>query len=142
VEVSHVRKRLTAAIDRARRDAQQRRERTSEAQRTYDTFLSEVAVPVSRMLANALKADGYLFTVATPGGGVRLASEKARDDYIDVALDSTADPPQVVGHVSYTRGSRTISEERPVKPGALPGAITDEEFLEFLIDALQPWLAR
>jgi hypothetical protein len=142
VEVSQVRKRLTAAIERGRRDAQQRRERTSEAQRGYDSFLADIAVPISRTLASALKADGFPFTVATPGGGVRLTSDRARDDYIDIALDSTADPPQVIGHVSYTRGSRTITEERPVKPGALPSAISEEEFLEFLIAALEPWLAR
>jgi hypothetical protein len=142
LEVSHVRKRLTAAIDRSRRDAAQRRERTAEAQRAYEAFLADIAVPVSRMLASALKAESYPFTIATPGGGVRLISEKGRDDYIDVALDATADPPQVVGHISYTRGSRTIAEERPVKPDALPNAISEEEFLEFLIGALQPWLQR
>jgi hypothetical protein len=142
VEVSHVRKRLTASLERARRDAQQRRERTAEAQRAYDVFLADIAVPISRMLVSALKADGYMFTIATPGGGVRLTSDKTRDDYIDIALDSTSDPPQVVGHINYTRGSRTISDERPIKAGELPSAITEEEFLDFLLSALDPWLAR
>jgi hypothetical protein len=142
VEVSHVRRRLAAAIDHARRTAQQRRERSSEAQRAYETFLSDVAVPVTRMMASALKADGYLFTVATPGGGVRLVSDKGRDDYIEIALDTAADPPEVVGRTSYTRGSRTMADERPVKRGALPSAITEEEFLDFLVDALGPWLER
>jgi hypothetical protein len=142
VEVSHVRRRLIASIERARRDAQQRRERTAEAQRAYESFLSEIAVPISRMLVSALKADGYLFSIATPGGGVRLTSDKTRDDYIDIALDSTSDPPQVVGHINYTRGSRTVSEERPITAGKLPSAITEEEFLDFLLGALEPWLAR
>ena len=142
MEVSHVRRRLTAAIEQARRTAQQRRERSSEVQRAYETFLADVAVPVARMAVSALKADGYPFTIATPGGGVRLISDKGRDDYVEIALDTTADPPEVVGRTSYTRGSRTVAEERPVKRGASPQAISEDDFLEFLVEALGPWFER
>lgn len=142
MEVSHVRRRLTAAIELARRGAQERRERAAATERTYETFLADVAVPVMRMLASALKADGYPFTVATPGGAVRLASDKGRDDYIELALDTAVDPPEVIGRVSYGRGSRTLAEERPVKPGASPQAITEEDVLDFLLRALEPWLGR
>jgi hypothetical protein len=141
LEVSVVRKRLTAAIEQARREAPQRRERSAAAQRSYDAFLSGVAVPITRMMASALKADGYLFTVATPGGGLRLVSDKGRDDYIEIALDTAADPPEVVGRISRTRGSRTIAEEHPIKAGASPDAISEEDFLDFLVVALAPWLA-
>lgn len=142
MEVSHVRKRLTAAIDRAKRGSQERRERVAAAERAYAAFLADVAVPIMRMVASSLKAEGYLFTVNTPGGSVRLASDKGRDDYIELALDSTAHPPEVIGVVRYARGSRTISEERPVKPGASPDAIGEEDVLEFLVKALEPWLER
>jgi hypothetical protein len=142
VEVSQVRRRLSAAMEQARREAQQRRERASETQRAFDAFLAGVAVPVARMAASVLKAEGYSFTVATPGGGLRLISDKGRDDYVEIALDTTASPPLVIGRISYARGSRTIAEERPVKPGASPDAITEEEFLDFLAGALEPWLER
>jgi hypothetical protein len=142
LEVSHVRRRLSAAIEQARRIAQQRRERSSEVQRSYEVFLTDVAVPVARMVANVLKAEGYTFTMATPGGGLRLISDKGRDDYVEIALDTSANPPDVIGRTSYSRGSRTIAEERPVKPGASPDAISEEEFLEFLVGALDPWLER
>ena len=142
MEVSHVRRRLSAAIERTRRGAQARRERAAEVDRAYQAFLADVAVPVARMLASALKAEGYPFTVATPGGGLRLTSDKARDDYIDIALDTPADPPEVVARISHTRGSRTIAEERPMKPDASPQAITEEDVLEFLLNALEPWLER
>jgi hypothetical protein len=142
LEVSHVRRRLAAAIEQARRDAQQRRERSSEVQRAYEVFLADVAVPVARMAASVLKAEGYSFTVATPGGGVRLISDKGRDDYIEIALDTTAHPPDVLGRIRYARGSRTIAEERSVKAGAPPQAITEDDFLEFLVRALEPWLER
>jgi hypothetical protein len=142
LEVSQVRRRLTAAIEQARRIAQQRRERSSETQRAYEVFLAEVAVPVARMVGHVLKSEGYLFTVATPGGGLRLISDRGRDDYVEIALDTTANPPIVVGRTSYSRGSRTISEERPVKPGAPPESITEDEFLDFIVGALEPWFER
>jgi hypothetical protein len=93
------------------------------------------------MAANVLKAEGYLFTVATPGGGLRLISDKGRDDYVEIALDTSASPPIVIGRISYARGSRTMAEERPVK-AASPQTITEDEFLEFLVKALEPWLER
>ena len=142
MEVSHVRRKLTAAIEQARRIAQQRRERSSEVQRAYEAFLADVAVPIARMLGNVLKAEGYPFTVATPGGGLRLISDKGRDDYVEIGLDTTSNPPDVVGRIRYARGSRTIAEERPVKPGASPQAITEDELLDFLIHAVEPWLER
>jgi hypothetical protein len=142
LEVSHVRKQLMAAIERARKTGQARRERASAVERAYETFLVDVATPVMRMLASALKADRYPFTVATPGGSIRLASDKGRDDYIEFGLDTATDPPEVIGRISYGRGSRTITEERPVKGGASPQAITEEDVLEFLLKALEPWLER
>ena len=142
VEVSQVRNRLRRAIDGAREHAQQRRQQAVEAERAYKVFLDEVATPLVRQVANALKVEGYAFTVFTPGNGLRLASDRGRDDYIEFALDDTGGPPQVVARISRTRGSRTLDEERPIKPGALPGAITDEDLLTFLLDALEPWLEK
>lgn len=142
MEVSFVRNRLTRAIERARRVAQDRRQRAADTERSYETFLQEVATPVVRMLATALKAEGYPFTVFTPAGRLRLASDKGRDDYIELMIDSTVDPPQVTGLVTYGRGSRTISEEHPLKAGATPEAITQDDVLDFLLKALEPWLER
>ena len=121
---------------------QERRERIAATERAYEAFLADVAIPVTRMLASALKADGYPFTVNTPGGSVRLASDKGRDDYIELSLDASVDPPEVIGIIRYSKGSRTDSEERPVKPGAWPDAITEDDVLEFLVRALEPWLER
>jgi len=142
VEVSLARNRLNRAIEAARERAQQRRQRTTSAEGAYDTFLQEVATPVVRLVANTLKVENYAFTVFTPGGGLRLASDRGRDDYIEFALDTAADPPQVVGRISHTRGSRTLDEERPIKPGTPPEGLSEEDVLTFLLDALQPWLER
>lgn len=130
------------AIEAARERAQRRRARTAEADTSYAAFLQDVATPVAKQVANTLKVEGYGFTVFTPGDGLRLASDRGRDDYIEFALDAESDPPQVIGRIRYTRGSRTIDEERPVKPGATPDAVSEEEVLAFLLDALAPWLER
>lgn len=142
MEISHVRKQLKAAIDKARERAQQRRTLAAEAERTYATFLETVAIPVTRQVANALKAEGYAFTVFTPGGGLRLASDRSRDDYIDFTLDTSAARPQVVARISQTRGSRTLEDERPIRKDTPPEAISEEDFLEFLLDVLEPWMER
>ena len=142
VEVSLVRNRLNRAIEVARERAQKRRQRTATAERAYETFLQDVATPVMRLVANSLKVENYAFTVFTPGGGLRLASDRGRDDYVEFALDGTAEPPQVVGRLSRARGSRTLDEERPIKPGTPPEELSEEDVLTFLLDALQPWLER
>lgn len=142
MEVSLVRKRLKTAIDAARARAQHRRQSAAEAERAYEVFLHEVAIPITRQVANALKAEGYGFTVSTPGGGVRLGSERARDDFIELRLDTVDSIPQVMGRVSASRGSRVLDEERPVKPGASPDAISEDDVLDFLLQALESWIER
>jgi hypothetical protein len=142
VEVSDVRRQLKHAIDRAKVRAQQRRQHTADAERAYTAFLEDVATPTTRMLANALKAEGYPFTVSTPTGGLRLASDRGRDDYVEIALDSSGGTPTVVGRIRYTRGSRTLEDERPIKAGAAPQQLSEGDVLAFLVDALDPWLDR
>jgi hypothetical protein len=142
MEISRVRNQLRNAIERARARAHQRRHRAQDAERAYEVFLRDVAVPVTRQVANALKAEGYAFTVFTPGGGVRLSADRGRDDYVELALESADDPPQVMARISRTRGSRTINDERPLKDGASPEQITEVDVLDFWLDVLEPWLER
>jgi hypothetical protein len=142
VEISVVRNRLNRAIEASRERAQRRRERTSTAESAFELFLQNVATPVTKLVANSLKVENYAFTVFTPGGGLRLASDRGRDDYVEFALDLDSDPPQVVGRISRTRGSRTLTEDRPIKPGSSPGEISEEDVLAFLLGALEPWLER
>jgi len=129
-------------VDRARARAQRQREHTADAERAYNAFLEEIAIPTTRMMANVLKAEGYPFTMSTPSGGLRLASDRGRDDYVEFALDTTGERAQVMGRIRRTRGSRTIEEERPIKPDAAPQELSDSDFLTFLVAALEPWLER
>ena len=104
MEVSEVRKRLLQTIDRAKRAAAERRTQADAASAAYERFLETVATPLFRMVAASLRAEGYLFAVHTPAGGLRLASDRSAEDFIELALDTSADPPTVVARVS--RGPR------------------------------------
>jgi hypothetical protein len=130
------------AIDRAKARSQQHRQHAAEAERAYAAFLEDVATPTTRMMANVLKAEGYPFTVSTPSGGLRLASDRGRDDYIEFALETNGDSSVVIGRIRYTRGSRTLEDERPIRAGALPQDLSDADVLAFLVSALEPWLER
>jgi len=139
VEVSYVRKRIQGAIAGARQQAQQQRQAVAEAERTYATFLEQIATPVARQVANALKVEGVGVTLYTPGNGLRLAADRGRNDFIELVLDTDTPQPQVIGRISYTRGSRTLDEERPLK-AAPPDQLTEDDVLEFFLAALEPWL--
>lgn len=142
MEVAQVRRRLQAAVAAARERSQQRRQRVADAENRYDQFLANVAVPLARQVVNVLKAEGRSFTVSTPGRSVRLETDRGRDDFVEITLNTEIDPPGVVGLIRYTRGSRTIDEERPVKSSAAPDEITEDDLLEFLLRALEPWIER
>ena len=142
MEISAVRRRIHTAISTAKDRAKQRRQRADETGRAYEAFLDRVAGPLARQVANALKAEGYSFTLSTPERGVRLSSDYGRDDFIELALDTNAEVPQIVGRIRRTRGSRTIDEEQPIKPGAAPQDVSESDVLEFLARALEPWLER
>jgi hypothetical protein len=139
MEISLVRRRLTETIERAKKQAADRRGRGDAAARDFEVFLQKIAVPLFRQIANALKADGYAFTVFTPSGSVRLMSDRAAEDYIELTLDAAANPPQVVGQISRTRGRRVIDAERPI--GA-PDTLTEEQLLEFLLKELEAFVER
>src|SRR5688572_32308270 len=114
-DVAEVRKRIRAEIEKARRDQAERRARTAEATRAYEEFLETAAIPVFRMFANVLKSEGLPFEVMTPAGGVRLQSERHREDAIEMELDTTADPPQPLVTIKRVRGSRIIQTDRSIK---------------------------
>jgi hypothetical protein len=139
MEISLVRKRLTETIERARKHAGERRGRNDQAARDFEVFLQKVAVPLFRQVANALKADGYAFTVFTPSGSVRLMSDRVAQDYIELTLDTADDAPRVMGQVSRTRGRRVLDAEHAI--GA-PDTLTEEAVLDFLLKELEAFVER
>ena len=141
MEVALIRKRLKSEIEQARRTAAERRERSKAAARVYEAFLESIAIPTFRQVATVLRAEGILFEVQTPAGGVRLASDRNRDDGITLELDDTQDPPQAMISVQRSWGSRVIQTERVVKERTAIDRITAEDLLDRLFEELRPWLA-
>lgn len=140
-EVAAVRKRVRTAIDQARRDSAERRERVAEAQKNYDTFLHQAAIPAFRMVANVLKSEGNLnFEVTTPGSSVRLQSERHREDAIELELDTTANPPQPLVTITRARGSRLVQSDRSIKGSNPLVQLTEDDVIDMLLEELRPWL--
>jgi hypothetical protein len=142
VEISEVRRRLLAAIDKARRDAADRRARVDAAARDYETFLSERAAPVFHQLAAALKAEGHQFNVFTPAASIRLAAARSPEEFIELFLDDSSEPPVVVGRVTRGRGRKTTSAERALKDGAAIADLADEDVLVFLLEEIPRLIER
>jgi hypothetical protein len=141
MDVALIRKRLKTEIDHARRAAAERRERTKTATRAYETFLEEIAVPSFRQIANVLKAEGIPFEVQTPLGGVRLVSDRNRDDVLALELDTAQDPPQVMLSSMRTWGSRVLQTERALKERTAIEHLSQEDVLDCVVEGLRPWLA-
>jgi hypothetical protein len=141
MDTSAVRQRVTQAIDQARRSAAERRARNDDAGRAYARFLDRVAIPLFRQVAGALKAENFHFTVFTPGGSVRLASDKTAEDSIELTLDTTGPRPLVIGHVSRARGRRVVESEHPIADAEVAD-LTDEHVLDFVMRELPPFVER
>ncbi len=141
METSEVRRRLLQAIAQAKQGASERLSESDLAARQFERFLEEVAGPVVRQFAGALRAEGFPYQIATPAGLLRLESERAREDVIEIALD-TSERPVVVGRTSRGRGRRLVSEERPLREGAGVADLTEEDVLAYLLAVIPPFVER
>jgi predicted membrane GTPase involved in stress response len=142
IEISDMRKRLRAAIDHSRRAAVARRAQSDEAAVAYAAFLSNRAEPLVQMLANALRAEGYPFTVFTPRGGLRLASGRSGEDFIEFVLDTTVAHPAVLLRVNRGRGRRVVQHERPIRGEERIDQLTEEDVITALLEEIAPFVER
>ena len=99
-------------------------------------------MPVLRLVASALKAEGHVFQVLTPAGTVRLQSDRERDDYLEIVLDGTKASPTVIGRSSYVRGSQLQTAEHPIGESALVSDLTDEDVFEWVLRVILPFVER
>lgn len=142
MEISDIKRRVVETIERARRQAVDRRARNDEAAREYESFLNQTAIPVFKQVSNVLRAEGLTFTVFTPGGSagnVRLMSDRSAEDYIELSLDTSGEEPVVSGHTGRSRGRRVIESEQAIGP---PATLTENDVLSFVLKALEPLVER
>ena len=142
MEVSEVRRHVRAAIEAARRLAQERRVRTDRAALEYQEFLRDRAVPLFQTVASALVAENYRFKVFTPADSVRLASDANGTDFIELSLDPTTDPPSVVGRSSRGRGTRLVASERSIKDNVAIGDLSEDDVMAFLMEEIPALIER
>ena len=141
MEVADVRKGVLDAMARAKQRNAERRAKVEASAQAFESLLSRSVVPLMRQIANVLRVESYLFTVSTPAGGVRLASDKNADDFIKISFDTSGDAPRVVARTSWRRGRQVIDREQTVGSGA-PGSITEAEIFAFLMKEIEPFVER
>ena len=141
IETSELRRRLRSAIEQSRSNSAARRERTEAAGRDYEQFLTKIAVPVVQQFANVLSGEGHQFHVATPAESVRMTSAGSAEDYIEILLDTSEDPPEVVGRTSRGRGRRMVTSERPVRERTAVAELNEEDVLAFLLTEVIPFVS-
>jgi len=133
MEISDIRRRLRQALEQARKATTERRSRADAASIAYNAFLRDVATPVFRMFANVAKADNYPCTVYSPAEGLRLVSERSAEDYIEIWLDTSLDPPKIATRVNRVRGRNVMTNEGLLRPESPINSLTDEDVLAFLL---------
>jgi len=137
MDVSELRRGILRALEEARKDAATRRASFDEAGQAYEAFLRDVAVPLFRQAAIVLKAEGQLYSVHTPAGSVRLASDGAPETFVELELDSSGRSPQVLGRVSLARGRRGhVVDEAPLGEGTAVSELTERDVSEYLLRAI------
>jgi hypothetical protein len=128
-------------MEQARSNAAARRERSDAAARDYEQFLATIAIPVVQQFANVLSAEGHHFHLATPAGSVRLTSASSSEDYVEILLDTSQDPPEVIGRTSHGRGRRMVASERPVRDQTAVSELNEEDVLAFLLTEIVPFVS-
>lgn len=137
MDVSDLRKSILRALDNARKEAATRRTSVDEASAAYATFLETVAVPLLRQAQSVLKAERQAFTVHTPAGSARLASDSAPETFLEITLDSTGARPQVLGRISLARGRQgVVVDERPIGPETPIAQLGESDVADFLLAAI------
>ena len=141
-EVSEVRQRVLAMIERAKQDAAERRARADVAEAQARRFIQDTVTPLARQVLSVLKVEGFQYRLSTPAGSVRLVFGKHHEDFIDLAVDATQDPVTIMTLVSHVRGQRVSTTERPLADSVEVDQLTEEHVLAFLLAALPVFVAR
>jgi hypothetical protein len=143
MDVSDLRKRILRALDEARKDTSARRQNVDQASAAYQQFLTGVAVPLFMQAANVLRAEGHPFSVHTPADSVRLASDRASQDFIELELDASTPQPQVLGRTTMARGGKGLAvDERPLAPGKAIQELTEDDVAQFLMTEIRRLVTR
>ena len=141
-ETSDIVRRVRRAVAAARAAAARRRERVTEAEIEGRAVLDDLVSPLCRKVASVLAAEGHRFAVSTPVGAVRLSRAASGGDFVELALDTSRDPPALIGRAAWAWGQRVRQEERVIAAHPDIGRLTADEFLDYLLAAVAPLVER
>jgi hypothetical protein len=142
LEPAQIRRRVQTRLADLKRGAAARRDNVASAERAWTLFLANVATPTLTTVAQSLSAEGHPYRVTTPGNAVRMASERSGRSYLEIRLDTSTPAPQVVAEICRERGSRVVTEDRPIGEALDVEGITDEQLLAFILEALGDLIER
>lgn len=137
METGELRRQIYLALERSKREAAERRAASDRAAEAYSAFLADIAVPFVRQVVSILRADNYLVTAFTPAGSARVSSDRAAEDFVEIALDETGDVPHVVVRTSVQRGrAGVIASTRELAPRKPIGSLTDQDVADVFVPEL------
>jgi hypothetical protein len=128
-------------LDRARQRAAAQREHAHRTSQAFDNVLP-AAAGIWKQVASLLKAEGHGFSVHTPAGVLRLASERSGDDFIEVIVDGARRPPAVVVRTRLARGRVVIDRESVVAEGDAVQTLDEARLLDVLLGELELFVER
>lgn len=141
-DVGEVRKQLKHAIDAHKKANVSRRAESDQASKQFDAWIQLVGEPLCREFTSALRGEGYQFRLQTPQGVARISSERSPDDFLELAFDSRRTPVALVLSRSYTRGSKTFTDERVLCEGARIEDVEPQVLLSALVEDILPLIER
>ena len=142
LETAEVRRQLTHRLAELRKAQTQRRASSEAARAAFEGVLEREIAPTMRQFAQALKAEGFPFSVQTPASTARLVSDRSSDNVVDIGLELGGAEPAVVVRTAYTRGRRQLEDERTLAQGAAIASLDGERVLAVLLDVIEPFVER
>ena len=142
LETAEVRRQLTHRLAELRKAQTQRRTAADAARTAFESVLEREIAPTMRQFAQALKAEGFSFSVQTPASTARLVSDRSSDSVVDIVLELGGAQPAVVVRTAYTRGRRQLEDERTLAQGDAIAALDGERVLAVLLDVIEPFVER
>jgi len=142
LETAEVRRQLTHRLAELRKAQTQRRATGDAARAAFEGVLESEIAPTVRQFAQALKAEGFNFSVQTPASTVRLVSDRSSDNVVDIVLELGGAQPEVIVRSAYTRGRRQLEDERTLAQGEAIASLDGERVLAVLLDVIEPFVER
>lgn len=155
-----------AAAPQRDREPERRREHVAAAETEGHAVLDGFVSPLCKKVAAVLAAEGHPFEVSTPVGAVRLSRGATREEFVEIVLDTSRNPPALVGRATWVWGRRVrqVAEQRPgrrrrgradrvwgqgvrqeervVAEHPDIGRLAADQLLDYLLEAIAPLVER